>query len=57
MNGYWKLYAKIFNIPICRKCGVRLTDTNWAIGRGYLCKNCSPYNKVKDYKSQENLGV
>jgi len=52
MNGYWKLYAKIFDIPICRKCGVRLADNNWASGRGYLCKNCSPYKmdaKTVDY--------
>jgi len=45
INPYWKLYAKIFYIPICRKCGVKLDSDYKKRNRGKLCKNCSPYNE------------
>ena len=41
---------KIAHIPVCRKCGVILTDENWYISskkiRNYICKEC-------DYKSNK----
>uniref|UniRef100_A0A6M3KRW1 Uncharacterized protein n=1 Tax=viral metagenome TaxID=1070528 RepID=A0A6M3KRW1_9ZZZZ len=42
MNGYWRLYAKIFNIKICRTCGRRLDLNYKKRNRNNLCKDCSP---------------
>ena len=40
MNGYWKLYAKIFFITICRRCGEILDKEYKKRRRGKLCVTC-----------------
>ena len=40
MNGYWKLYAKIFFIKVCRRCGERLDKEYKKRRRGKLCITC-----------------
>ena len=40
LNGYWRLYAKIFGIKICRKCGVVLSQDFRRHKRGFLCDKC-----------------
>jgi len=44
INPYWKLYAKIFYIPICRSCGQVLDKDYKKRRRGKLCMTC----KVED---------
>ena len=44
---------KIDLVPICRECGVKLTDENWypfnKKGHSYICKKCN-YERVKEWR-------
>ena len=44
INPHWKLYARIFNITVCRECGQPLDKDFNKRRRGKLCNDCN----VKD---------
>jgi hypothetical protein len=47
INPYWKLYAKIFYIPICRNCGQVLDKDYKKRRRGKLCKKCKLEDELR----------